>query len=121
MRHNHKLKDFAWPARFAWKAYDEGWNLFDSNCGREIQRDDERKLFASDEEALAFVAGRAWSGAQHAIRALEIQADYCTCHAHRNEECDGGDCDGCTACPTGAARRYLSALNDSLRRNGGKT
>jgi len=110
------LTDFAWPSRFCNAAVREGWNMFDSAYGREVQRDDERKLFASDDEALAFVAGRAWSGAQHARRALEIQADYCTCHAHDEVVCPGGDCDGCEACPTGAARRYLNALPEQRKR-----
>lgn len=112
MRRNRKLKDFAWPARFARAADSEGWNVFDdTSYGREVQRDDSRGLFASDAEALAFVAGRAWAGAKHAVRALEIQADYCTCRAHDGVPCSGDDCDGCESCPTGAARRYLSARN----------
>jgi hypothetical protein len=54
------------------QAYKEGWGVFDTNRGPYIQRDDELRVFEFDEDAVAFVKGKAKEGSAYHIRALEI-------------------------------------------------
>lgn len=60
----------------AFRASSEGWNLFDTNFGMEIERDDERDTFEADEDAIDFVRLRAHQGHTHAKRALAIHELY---------------------------------------------
>jgi hypothetical protein len=56
-----------------WQIEDgEGWALFNVETRPEIQRDDEADVFASDEDAIAFVADRAKDGSDPHLRALAL-------------------------------------------------
>lgn len=59
-----------WGDKERLAASEEGWNLFDANGRLEVERDDEKGLFADDEEAKAHVLSMAERGFSPAINAL---------------------------------------------------
>jgi hypothetical protein len=54
------------------QAVNEGWAIFNRPERGEIQRDDEAAVFASDEEAIAFVTKSALGGSGFHARALTV-------------------------------------------------
>jgi hypothetical protein len=69
-----KRRPQEWTNRDQLAAEKEGWAIFDVYGGglQEIERDDERNKFKSDETALAHVYRRALAGSRLHIRALVI-------------------------------------------------
>lgn len=62
-----------WTTRDQARADREGWNLFDAGkYGWEIERDDERGEFGTDESAIAHVQMKADKGSAFHARALAI-------------------------------------------------
>jgi hypothetical protein len=63
----------AFTKRYSARASRQGWGIFHSDTyGFEIERDDQRGRFASDDQALGFVMGRASMGCPMAKAALAI-------------------------------------------------
>ena len=61
-----------WDDKRQRRAMTQGWGLYAAEHGLEIQRNDEKALFASDEEAVGFVKGRASMGCPMARLGLRI-------------------------------------------------
>ena len=59
-----------WDGRCQRQALAQGWGLFSTERGLDIQRYDEKEMFFSDEEAAGFVKGRASMGCPLARLAL---------------------------------------------------
>jgi hypothetical protein len=57
------------------RAEAEGWGVFLTDRGFEIQRDDERRLFADDDEAIEHVWTQARVGSEYHQAALDIIND----------------------------------------------
>lgn len=71
----YSSEDPDWPSDDQIKAQAEGWDVFENDVhGVEIERDQETDVFASDDDALAFVTARAAAGEAHAIRALVLHS-----------------------------------------------
>jgi len=63
-------EDMDWTASDAENATREGWNIFDCDDRKEIQRDDEALIFKNDIEATQFVKNQAANGDALALRAI---------------------------------------------------
>lgn len=63
-----------WTNADAQKSLKEGWSVFQSNTGFEIQTDQEELIFPTDEDAMEHVAKRALEGSELHIRALAVHA-----------------------------------------------
>lgn len=61
---DHEIAILEWPPQYDAAALKEGWNVWATDQGLEIQRYDEVEIFADDDEALAHVHRRAAVGSR---------------------------------------------------------
>jgi len=69
---------YLWTGEHSRQAVSQGWDMFDYDCSGmlQLQRSDEEGVFASDDEAIAFVKVLAERGDETAKLAIELDAFF---------------------------------------------